>query len=194
VLYVQPKLFFFCQGWRTIQLRNPNEDPNSLRLDFWRFFHLIFGINRKESTATRSSRVSLDKAHHAAPRNPSVEEGSTLEDSNHMSMHGGVLGRSFYADPTRFFGRKPGEADIGQANSIISMATDAEGASGVNPPSASDAKHNWSDQVCGAPSVINAWYCIKSRSRLSTRLVALIFTTNFRFFLPSNTGAVLDGI
>jgi hypothetical protein len=42
--------FFFPQGWRTIALRDPNEDPNLLRLDFWRFFRLIFSVHRKDAT------------------------------------------------------------------------------------------------------------------------------------------------
>lgn len=149
-------LFNFHQGWRTIQLSNPNEDPNSLRLDFWRFSRLILGMNQNDSTAASSSTVSLDKIRHTATKDESGEEGSVDDDSSHMNRSGSDLGlgflqRSFYADPTRFFGRKPGGANDLDASSAHSTASDHEGSAGSNLNSAANSKRNWSDQVCGSP-------------------------------------------
>jgi len=111
-------------------------------------------MNQNDSTAASSSTVSLDKIHHTATKDESGEEGSVDDDSSHMNRSGSDLGlgflqRSFYADPTRFFGRKPGGANDVDVSSAHSTASDLEGGGDGTSSPATNAKRDWSDQVRG---------------------------------------------
>jgi len=109
-------------------------------------------MNQKET----SSKPYQDNTRNVSSSRNSAEEGSIEDDSSHMTRSGSDLGlgflqRSFYADPTRFFGRKPGGANDLDASSAHSTASDHEGSAGSNLNSAANSKRNWSDQVCGSP-------------------------------------------
>jgi len=68
-----------------------------------------------------------------------------------LGLNGNNLERSFYADPTRFFGRKPGEANDGNGNVMNDEGVDGEGAGGMHSSFASNAKRNWSEKVRDTP-------------------------------------------
>jgi len=110
-------------------LRDPNEDPNLLRLDFWRFFRLIFSVHRKDATTAPpppTSRRPNPTASVPAAGSDGAGAASSGAGGGNVELRGS---RDVYADPARFFARKPGESD-------------ATPSSGSSP----GAPGNWSDQ------------------------------------------------